>query len=176
MLKMNVKILERDVLNPLAEKEYLTLNSAIIPETITEISLFDNTKPNADIILRYIEDNFNGIKFSHVKKPAGAPATLKQINKAAQADLSILALGDCGSCTTWVILDAIKLEKKGIPTISICSDKFTEFAAELASSNGMENLRILEVEHPIAGLSKEKVQEKTLKILPKLENMLGIEY
>ncbi len=60
-----------------------------------------------------------------VKKPAGAPATIKQLEIAANAEIVILALGDCGSCSSWVILDAIRLEKMGTPTISICSDRFS---------------------------------------------------
>ncbi len=86
----------------------------------------------------------------------------------------MIALGDCGSCSSWVILDAIRLEKKGVPTISICSERFTEFAHELAKSHGAEDLRILSVEHPIAGLSNNEIQTKTLPILPSLKYILQI--
>ncbi len=171
---MNIKIIEKDVLNPLAESEALKLEINPIPENINEISLFDNTKPNANEILNIIADNLNKINFERVKKPAGAPATLKQFKKATQADLSILAIGDCGSCTTWVILDAIRLEKEKIPTISICSNKFTTFAHELARSNGVENLRIVEIEHPIAAQSREQIGIKVKKILPEIKAILGL--
>ncbi|MCE7699225.1 MAG: hypothetical protein K8E24_010555, partial [Methanobacterium paludis] len=100
--------------------------------------------------------------------------TPQQIEKAADAELSILALGDCGSCTTWVVLDAIRLEKRGVPTISICSHHFAPFARELAGSYGAKNLRIVEIEHPIAGLSEKDVKAKTLKIIPKIKEILGI--
>jgi hypothetical protein len=109
-----------------------------------------------------------------VKKPAGAPATPQQLKKASEADICILALGDCGSCTSWVILDAIRLEKMSVPTVSICSDQFTSFARELAKSYGAEDLRILELEHPIAGTQTEEVEEKILKMLHVLQYLLQI--
>ncbi len=110
---MKVKIVEKDVLNPLAENEAIRLEVNPIPENINKISLFDNTKPNANLILNIIAESLDNINFHRVTKPAGAPARPQQLKNAAQADLSILALGDCGSCTTWVILDAIRLEKEG---------------------------------------------------------------
>lgn len=175
---MNVKIIEREVLNPLAEEKTIKREINPIPTVINKISLFDNTKPNADLILetigKYIEKDSDYINFCSVKKPAGAPATSQQIKKAAKADISILAVGDCGSCTTWVILDAIRLEDEGTPTICICSHQFTSFAYELAKSHGLGELRIVEIEHPIAGQSKPTVEEKTLKILPKIKKLLKI--
>lgn len=175
---MKVKIIEKEVLSPLAEEHVVKIEINPIPTVINKISLFDNTKPNADLILETIRKNIekdsDSINFCSVKKPAGAPATPRQIKKAAEADVSILAVGDCGSCTTWVILDAVRLEKEGTPTICVCSHQFTSFAHELAKSHGLGNLRIIEIEHPIAGQSKPTVEEKTLNILPKIKKLLKI--
>jgi len=175
---MKVNVTERDVMNPLADfgGEKIDLNE--IPSAIHKISLFDNTKPNADVILGTIESQLKrmlkGIEIIHTEKPAGAGATAAQLQKAAQGEVSILALGDCGSCTTWVILDAIRLEKKGVATISICSHKFASFARNLAQAHGAEGLRILEIEHPIAGRERGEVEEKALKIIPEINKILGI--
>jgi hypothetical protein len=171
---MKVNVIEREVMNPLADfgGEEIHLNK--IPSEIYKISLFDNTKPNADIILETIGSNLKGVEIIHAKKPAGDGATDDQLLKAAQGDVSILALGDCGSCTTWVILDAIRLEKEGVSTISICSHKFAPFARNLAQSHGAKCLRIIEVIHPLAGQGPPKVQEKILKIVPEINKILGI--
>jgi hypothetical protein len=53
---MKVKIVEKDVLNPLAEIEAIKLEVNPIPENINKISLFDNTKPNANLILKIIAE------------------------------------------------------------------------------------------------------------------------
>lgn len=169
---MKVKITERDVLNPLAETEIETIPLTSIPDSLRIISLFDNTKPGASVILDTIHKNLEGYDFTQAKKPAGASASPEEMDSAAEADLCILALGDCGSCTTWVILDALKLEKRGVPTICICSDEFSIYARELARSHGAENLRIVEIQHPIAGQTDTLIQKRTLKILPQLKRII----
>ncbi len=171
---MRVKLTEKDVLNPLGEVEGKNLTLNPLPYDFNNVSLVDNTKPGAQIILKVLSESLGNRKFLWVKKPAGAPATDQQIKKATSTDLAILALGDCGSCTSWVILDAIRLEEKGIPTISICSDHFAPFARELAQSHGLADLRILEVEHPIAGLARDEVENRTLKIVPSFLYLLQI--
>ncbi len=168
---MKIKVIEREVLNPLADTDALEIDVNPIPEKIDLISFLDNTKPNADVVLEIIRENLDFKSSNQVKKPAGAPGTDEQIRKA-QADLCILALGDCGSCTTWLILDAIKLEKQGTPTISVCSDIFVPFARELADSYGAGGLRIVEVEHPLAGQSRESIESKAQKVVHEIKNML----
>ena len=171
---MQIKIVEKDTLDPLGDIDQVKLVLNPIPYDFEFVSLVDNTKPGADIILSSLAENLGKRKFIPVIKPAGAPATLEQLEKAAEGEIALIALGDCGSCSSWVILDAIRLEKKGVPTISICSERFTEFAHELAKSHGAEDLRILSVEHPIAGLSNDEIQTRTLPIIPSLKYILQI--
>ncbi|HTX61809.1 MAG TPA: UGSC family (seleno)protein [Methanobacterium sp.] len=169
---MKVKIMEREVLNPLGEIDALDVKLNPIPGKIEILSLFDNSKPGADVILEKISRNITFNKTVNVRKPAGAPTADEQMKQALKSDLSILALGDCGSCTTWLILDAIKLEKHGIPTISICSDIFVSYARVLARSYGADGLRIVDVEHPIAGLAREKLEDKTIQTIIQIKNLL----
>lgn len=169
---MKVKIIEREVLNPLADVDTIKLEVNPLPKKTDVIALLDNTKPNADLILKKIKKTIDSKRYIYITKPAGDSATKKQIKQAAQADLAILALGDCGSCTTWLILDALKLEKQGTPTISVCSNIFIKFARELAESYGAGHLRIIEVEHPLSGQLKELVEIKTQKIINKIKSML----
>ncbi len=171
---MNVKVIEKDLMDPLAEISEVNIDLNSIPHDFEYVTLLDNTKPGADVVLEFIEENLGNRKFNWVKKPAGAPATIKQLEIAAESEIVFLALGDCGSCSSWVILDAIRLEKMGIPTVSICSDRFSLFAHEFAKSHGAQKLKILSVEHPIAGISKEEIVKKTLKILPSLRYILQI--
>ena len=171
---MNVKVIEKDLLNPLAEIDKIEVELNHIPKDFEFVTLLDNTKPGADVILGYVEENLGNRKFRWVEKPAGAPATKEQIEIASKSEIVILALGDCGSCSSWVILDAIRLEKMGLPTISICSKKFSPFAHELAKSHGAKDLNILSLDHPIAGLPKKEIIKKTIEILPSLRYILQI--
>ena len=68
---MNIKIVEKDVLNPLSEISQIELELNPIPSDFEYITLLDNTKPGADIILRAIKDKLSNKKFISVEKPAG---------------------------------------------------------------------------------------------------------
>lgn len=171
---MKVRLVEREVLDPLGVVQADKLKVNPLPEDFEKVSILDNTKPGAEIILDILAESLGNREFIKVKKPAGAPATPEQIDNASSGEIVILALGDCGSCTSWVILDAIRLEKMGIPTISICSTHFAPFARELAKSHGMDELRILEIKHPIAGLSTDEVNEKARKLIPSFLYLLQI--
>lgn len=171
---MKVQLVEREVLDPVGAVQADKLKVTPLPEDFEKISLINNTKPGAEIILDILSESLGNREFIKIKKPAGAPATQKQIKQASSGEIAILALGDCGSCTSWVVLDAIRLEKMGIPTISICSTHFAPFARELAKSHGMDELRILEIGHPIAGLSDEEVEEKARKLIPSFLYLLQI--
>jgi Ni,Fe-hydrogenase I small subunit len=170
---MRVKVIEKEVMSPLGESEADKTRIMPVQGKINKISYFDNTKPNADIILTAIAGNLDIDKIM-VEKPAGAPATDEQLKKAADADLSIIAVGDCGSCSTWVILDAIRLEKEGTPTISICSDEFIDYARLLAKSYGADDLRIVKIKHPISGQKKEDVIAKTTETITEIKKLLNI--
>jgi hypothetical protein len=171
---MSHKLVEKEVLNPLADVEVDEIDLNPFPDDFERVAMVNNTKPGADVILTTLKKALGNRVFLEVIKPAGAPATPEQLQQAASAELAILALADCGSCTSWVILDAIRLEEMGIPTICILSDHFTTFARELASAYGLDDLRLLEVEHPIAGLSDDDVEEKALKLIPALKYLLQI--
>ncbi len=170
---MRVNVVEKEVMDPLAETAANKIELSSTPEKINKITYFDNTKPNADVILNKIKENLN-IDSIDAQKPAGDGATEEQMKEAQKGDVVILALGDCGSCTTWVILDAVRLEKEGKPTICICTHKFADYAKSLAKAQGAEDLRIIEMEHPIAGLKENDVKAKTEKIIPEIKKLLKI--
>ncbi len=170
MVKLRVSVKEKDVLNPLADFAGEEIHINDFPVNISKISFFDNTKPHADTILNFIKNNLGDFEFIYFTKPAAERAAQEDILKASISDLSILALGDCGSCTTWTILDAIRLEKSGVSTISICSSKFIDFAKLLAESNGAKNLRIISIDHPIAGQKKSVVHDKSNNLLVKIKS------
>lgn len=169
---MKVKVVERDVMNPLAETGDYKIDLNKTAPDFTKLTLFNNTKPGADVILDYLGENLGKHEIIRVKKPAGAPATQNQLEKAAEGDVVILGLGDCGSCSSWVILDAIRLEKQGVPTISICSTSFSDFAHELARAHGAEDLNIIPIQHPIAGSSILDIKKKTRQILPLIKELV----
>ena len=51
------------------------------------------------------------------------------------------------------MLDGIKLERAGIPAVSIVTHVFVETGAEMAASHGVPDYQFLVTPHPIANLS-----------------------
>jgi hypothetical protein len=50
------------------------------------------------------------------------------------------------------LADAILLERRGVPAVSVCTDKFRLTAEAMARLHGFEGYRFITVAHPIASL------------------------
>ena len=170
---MKVNIIEKEVLNPLGETDTKKIDLAPLNPRSNVICYLDNTKPNADVILKTIQCEINTPQTIKITKPAGAPASYQDIQRACNSDMAILAVGDCGSCSTWLVLDAIKIESMGIPTISICSNKFSDYARMLAKSYGVPDLRIFNIKHPVVDLDEEEIKLNVKDIIIKIKKLLG---
>ena len=55
--------------------------------------------------------------------------------------------------------DAVRLERRGIPTAVVGTEPFIDEAIEQARVLGMPDLRIVAVPHPVQLLTREQVQE-----------------
>ena len=55
--------------------------------------------------------------------------------------------------------DAVRLERRGIPTAVVGTEPFIDEAIEQARVLGMPELRIVTVPHPVQLLTKEQVKE-----------------
>ena len=60
------------------------------------------------------------------------------------------------------------LEKAGIPTVTVCSNRFEVLARATAKGLGMADLPLVIVPHPIGGISAEEVTAKADGILDKV--------
>jgi hypothetical protein len=64
------------------------------------------------------------------------------------------------------------LEKKGKPTVTLCSDAFNNLAITIATARGMPSLRMVVVPHPIAGIPAEQVRAKADKAFEEIVRCL----
>jgi hypothetical protein len=55
--------------------------------------------------------------------------------------------------------DAVRLERRGIPTAVVGTEPFIDEAIEQARVLGMPDLRIVTVPHPVQLLTREQVEE-----------------
>jgi hypothetical protein len=135
------------------------------PSSITGLSvgLLSNTKKNSDHFLRGVAERLEsdtGIATSEViYKPTATSAAPDEIyEELTQYDVVLTAYGDCGSCSSWTIHDAIQLEKDGIPTVVFCSEEFTTLCQFESENQTCPGLPIVEFAHPIADIDPETVR------------------
>lgn len=77
----------------------------------------------------------------------------------ADSDMAIVGLGNCGSCTSWTIADALRAADTGMPTIAVATAHFEGLAHNLAKRGGRSGLRLHILPYPLDILPKEQVHD-----------------
>jgi hypothetical protein len=129
------------------------------------IGLIENTKKNAEAVLRTLAGKLaaaHGMTAEAlVHKAQRAPIKDAQMAQLkGQIDFAIAGVGDCGACSSGSLLDAIILEKAGIPAIAIVTDAFHVTAREMAELWGVPNFRFVMMPHPLASLTEAEIDHR----------------
>jgi hypothetical protein len=141
------------------------------------IGLVENTKKNAQEVLRKLAEKLEAahgmIVTAVVHKPQRAPVKDAQIAELkGKADFVIAGVGDCGACSSGSLLDAVILERAGIPAIAIVTDAFQSTAREMAELWGVPNFRFVMMPHPLASLTPEDIERRGDELLGKVVALL----
>jgi len=142
------------------------------PKTLNGLRLgvLDNSKWNANKLLRgaaaalaktisfsdvsyYVKDSFS--------KDA-APELIAEIAK--NSDIALTAIGDCGSCTSCCVRDAIALEQFGVPTACVVTTEFVRETELLRHALGMNELTPVIIKHPVSSITDAEVAERVDQI------------
>jgi hypothetical protein len=129
------------------------------------LGLWNNDKLNAAKLLEFIGAELAQHYSFKVVRGVYDPGNLMPQDAWGaidQCDVVILANGDCGACSTSGIVNAIELEKRGIATMLVATPPFTEAVKTSASLRGMPAIRWAIVDHPVASLSEEEVQQRAV--------------
>ena len=131
------------------------------------LAILDNSKWNANKILRGSVDALSqDIKFSkinyYVKKHGfSKDAPIEMIEEIANNnDIVLTAIGDCGSCCSCCIRDAVALEDKGIPAAPIITTEFVNETKLTRVAIGMPDLRPVVIDHPVSSITNDEVLER----------------
>jgi hypothetical protein len=141
------------------------------------IGLVENTKKNAEEVLRKLTEKLAAAYGMTapvlVHKPQRAPVKDGQIAELkGHADFVIAGIGDCGACSSGSLLDAIILEKAGIPAIAIVTDAFYTTAREMAELWGVPDFRFVMMPHPLASLTADEIDRCAEELLGKVTTLL----
>ena len=116
------------------------------------IALMDIGKMRGDEFLDRLEVLFRerGIATRRYKKPTNtrtAPLELLQ-RMAEECQAVVIALSDCGSCTSCSTHDLVDLDRRGLPGVSVLTEEFREAFATQCAAIGFEG-GSLYVPHPM---------------------------
>lgn len=137
------------------------------------LGVLSNTKWNAAKLLRATvrELDCQGLTFASVTyydkhhfSSAASPELISQI--AAENDMALTAIGDCGSCCSACVNDAVLLEQAGLPTVVIVTTEFEHEARLQREARGMAGLQPAVTTHPISSLTIEQLDGRAAEIAP----------
>lgn len=130
------------------------------------VGLVDNGKWNAATLLRAVR-TLLAERFGTAEGPVAAKqhynrdlSEQEQSELAGGAQVALAAIGDCGSCTSYTVRDAVVLEGLQVPTVALVTEPFVPLARGLATTMGMPRIRIVAIPHPLYGISEEDLAER----------------
>ncbi len=150
------------------------------PESLSgsTVGLLDNGKQNAG---RFVEElgkvlveRYGVGNVVLRKKPVAtvdAPSELLS-DLHDSAELVVIGVGDCGSCSAAAVADGIALERLGTPTAVVCTESFKATADAMAVVRGAAGYRYAVVEHPMAGLPGDTVRARAEGVADDVASLL----
>lgn len=137
------------------------------------LGVLSNTKWNAAKLLRASVraltaqgQTFASVTYydKHHFSSDASPELISRI--AAENDIALTAIGDCGSCCSACVNDAVQLEAAGVPTVAIVTTEFENEALLQRESRGMADLEPAVVTHPISSLTLDQLDERAAEVAP----------
>ncbi|HUJ35173.1 MAG TPA: UGSC family (seleno)protein [Solirubrobacteraceae bacterium] len=143
------------------------------------VGLLENGKQNASLFLQEVADILRerygaGEARMRRKENFAAPAPPELIDAlSAEADLMVIGVGDCGSCSASAVVDGVLFERHGTPSAVICSDAFKATADAMADVQGAPGYGYVTTPHPVAGLTPAQVRERAEAVAAEVAGLLG---
>ena len=128
------------------------------------VGLLDNGKEFSDVVLQALAEvlqrdyGVTKIKFWRKGFPAKGAPFIEEM--AAETDVAISGVGHCGSSSPWSVIDAVNLEKAGVPTVALISRSFCPLGQIVARGVGHPGLPIVMLPHPIGEPKPENISRK----------------
>jgi hypothetical protein len=160
------------IFDPRGIVESASLPIAARPEKLDglRLAILDNSKWNANKVLRAsIAALEKTVKFGQVNyyvkqsfSKDAAPELIAEI--AANNDVLLTAIGDCGSCCSCCIRDSVALEKLGIPSAAIITAEFERETELTRTAIGMQGLIPVVIDHPVSSIPPAEVEARAAQV------------
>jgi hypothetical protein len=134
------------------------------------LGVLDNSKWNANKLLRGAAAAIGararlGATNYYVKgsfSKDAAPELIERI--AAENDLVLTAIGDCGSCCSCCVRDSVALERLGLPAACIITTEFEEETRLTRRALGMPGLVPVVIDHPVSSITAEEMARRIAQV------------
>ena len=134
------------------------------------LGILDNSKWNANKLLRgaaaALQEDIAFARVNYYVKHSfskdAAPELIERI--AAENDIVLTAIGDCGSCCSCCVRDSIALERLGLPAACIITTEFVKETELTRAAIGMPGLRPVVIDHPVSSITAEEVATRVRQI------------
>lgn len=143
------------------------------------VGLLENTKQNAALLLQEVgkllvaEHGAAAVTLVRTKTAFALPAPDELVAEyAADCDVVVTGVGDCGSCSASAAADGVAFERAGLPAAVICSDAFVATADAMAALRGAPGYRYLTTPHPVAILTPDQVRERAAQLAGAVAGLL----
>lgn len=139
------------------------------------VGLLDNTKHNALLFLKEVgnllteEYGAEEVSIIETKQNFSIPVDEEIISRyKVNADVVVIGIGDCGSCSAAAVADGINFEKGGLPAAVVLTDAFDSTGRTMAKLHGDESYEWITTEHPVAPLPEQQVKERAQQLSPSI--------
>jgi hypothetical protein len=154
------------VLVPTGAPEIGSIPAAQRPRSLKglRVALLDNGKEFSDVVLDALAATLKSdygvtdIKFWRKGFPAKGAPFIDEM--AAESDVAVSGVGHCGSSSPWSVIDAVNLEKAGIPTVALISRSFCPLGQIVGRGVGHQALPIVMLPHPVGDADESHIAQK----------------
>jgi hypothetical protein len=134
------------------------------------LGILDNSKWNANKLLRGASSSLEkSVKFAtvnyYVKHSFSKDAAPELIDRIAREnDIVLTAIGDCGSCCSCCIRDAVALERLGLPSAAVITAEFVKETELTKHAIGMPDLHPVVIDHPVSSITPAEIEGRVAQI------------
>ena len=145
------------------------------------LGFVDNSKCNADLFIRRLSgqlaDRFAVVRGPVIRKAAPKDRlTEADLASLARCDAVVQCFGDCGTSTSISVADAVEIERRGIPSVTVFSTAFAAAARKQAAGRGMAELPLVRIPHPMHTAPGSVVAERADAVVGELVERLTSDF
>lgn len=126
-----------------------------------------------DLLRPVLQERF-GVAGVMVKQTSGSltMSTTERLELQQHCSAVIVGIGACGSCSRWVLKDAVELEKAGTPTVGLYTRAFEVLATTLSRAEGLPELPQVVLPHPLNSLPEADIRAAAAEVIEEIHGAI----